>query len=857
VLPLILETVLINQTRSSYLHNLPSPLSSFIGRNRDLAEIQRLLSKQRLVTLTGPGGSGKTRLALHAAWEAGPAYAGGIWLAELASLADPALLPQTLASVLNVREEAGRPWIQSIIDHLQKRQVLLLLDNCEHLVEACAQLCTGLLSACPDIRILTTSREILRVPGEAVWQVPPLSLPELQPWRSPNTEREAFSAYEQSEAVQLFAARAAASSSFTLTSQNVAWVADICRRLDGLPLAIELAAARTRAFSVREIAERLDDRFRLLSGGPRTVAPRHQTLEATLDWSYDLLPASEQQVLRRLTVFAGGWTLEAAEAVCAGVVAPADVLPTLANLVDKSLVVVEPSAQETRYRYLETIRTYAQLKVEQANEVDQSRDQHLYFFVDWAEAGAVQLAGSEQPLWITRFATEHDNIRAAFEWSMIGKTRAEKGLRLAAACGHFWRLRSLFSEGRSRLARALAQPGAQAPTLARARAVLWAANLAYLQSDFAATRALAEEGLAISRGLGPEGRASTAKALDLLGELCTEIGDYEAMPAYFEESLAIFRELDDKPGIADLLMQFGWAAMRAGDYPQAAPLLAECLQLFRELGASVHLAIALGGSGELAIRQGAYDQAIELLEESLALRRELGDLWGIAGALGSLGWVALLQRDFSRMNEMLAESLSIRLEIGERGGLAWCLEKLAEAVVLQAQALPVQRRRPEFLRATRILGAAQTLRQSVNAVIDPADQPAYENLRTALQAALGSELFSETWAAGASLPVQAAVDQALSPPLILSEADALSSNQAAKARFGGLSRREREVVAWVAQGKTNREIAELMVVGGRTIETYITRILNKLGLNSRVQIATWALSVGLPKPNEETEEIDS
>jgi non-specific serine/threonine protein kinase len=626
--------------------------------------------------------------------------------------------------------------------------------------------------------------------------------------------------------------------------------------LDGLPLAIELAAALTRAFSVRQIAERLDDRFRLLSGGPRTVAPRHQTLEATLDWSYDLLPASEQRGLRCFAVFAGGWTLEAAEAVGAAVVAPAEMLPVLANLVDKSLVVVEQSARETRYHFLETIRTYTQLKLEQAHEVGQARDRHLDFFVRWAEAGAVQLAGFEQPLWITRFSTEHDNIRAALEWSLIDNTASEKGLRLAAACGHFWRLRSLLSEGRSQLTAVMAQPGAKAPTLARARAVLWAATLAYLQSDFAATRALAEEGLAISRGLGPEGRASTARALALLGELRAEIGDYEAMPAYFEESLALFKELEDKPGKASLLMHFGLAAMRAGEYRQAAPLLAECLRLFRELGPSVQLADALGGAGEFAIRQGAYDQAIELLEESLALRRELGELWGIAGVLGSLGWVALRQRDFSRMNEMLAESLAIRLEIGERGGLAWCLEKLAEAVVLQAQALPAQRRRLEYQRAGRILGAAQALRQSVNAVIDPADQPAYENLRTALQAALGSELFSETWAAGAALPVQAAVDQALCPPLTLSEADALSSNQAAKARFGGLSRREREVVAWVAQGKTNREIAELMVVGGRTVETYITRILNKLGLNSRVQIATWALTVGLPKPHGETEKID-
>ena len=618
-----------------------------------------------------------------------------------------------------------------------------------------------------------------------------------------------------------------------------------------MPLAIELAAARTRAFSVRQIAERLDDRFRLLSGGPRTVAPRHQTLEATLDWSYELLPASEQSLLRCLAVFVGGWTLEDAEGVCAEAIKPAEVLPALANLVDKSLVVVEQSTDETSYFYLETIRTYAQLKLEQAGETAQIRDRHLDFFVHWTEAGAIQLAGSEQPRWIKRFASQHDNLRSALEWSQLDPSRSVAGLRLAAACGHFWRLRSLLSEGRARLTAALTQSGVRVPTLTRARAVLWAANLAYLQSDFSSTRLLAEEGLAISRGLGPEGKASTAKALDLLGELCTEIGDFQQMPAYFEESLAIFRELEDKPGIADILMQFGWAAMRAGTYDQAAPLLDECLQLFREQGASVQLANALGGSGELAIRQGALTRATKLLEESLVLRRELGDLWGIAGALGSLGWVALLQRDFNQMKKLLEESLAIRLDLGERGGLAWCLEKLGEAIVLQAHPLPVQRRRQEFQRAMRVLGAAQALRQSVNSVIDPADQPAYESLLVLLREALGEALFNEALAMGMTLPVRTAVNHALGPPLTLRDSDSLSTEQAAKAQYGGLSRREREVVSWIVQGKTNREIAEIMVVRLRTVETYITRILNKLGFNSRVQIATWAVEASLPKPTGE------
>ena len=828
---------------------MPGPLSTFIGRKREIATVKGLLAEHRLLTMTGPGGCGKTRLALFAASELRADYEDGIWLAELDALADPALLPQAVASALGVREDAGYPLIEALINHLRTRSALLLLDNCEHIVESCAQFCAALLENCPGLRLLATSREVLGVPGEAVWIVPPLSLPDPQPWRSPDSEEESLIAYQQSEAVQLFVARAtAALASFALTGENASWVADICRRLDGLPLAIELAAARVRAFSARQIAERLDDRFHLLSSGLRTAAPRHQTLEATLDWSYGLLPEGEQTVLRRLSVFAGGWTLEGAEAVCAGALDPPGVIYALANLVDKSLVVVERPPGETRYHFLETIRNYAQQKLEQAGEAAPARDRHLDFYIRWAERGFAQLAGPEQPRWITRFATEHDNLRAALDWSQTAEDRGEAGVRLAGACGHFWRLHGFFSEGRARLAAALGRPGAQQRTAARARAVLWAAHLAYLQSDFPATRSLAQDGLAISQEVGPEGRAGVAKALDLLGQLSTEVGDYETAPAYFEEALAIYRELQDKPGIADMLLQLGWAAMRSGDYDRAIPLLSESLLLFRELGRSNMLGFALAGMGELAVRRGQYERATGLLEESLALRQELGDQWGIAASLGSLGWVALLQRDFDRMRRLLRESLAIRLEIGELGGLAWCLEKLAEAASLQAQTLPHQLRRQEYRRAARIFGAAEALRRPVNSVIDPADRPAYENTLAALRATLGEEAFAEAWAAGSSLPLEEAVDQALVAPVAPGDNVSLSDEQAAKARFGGLSQREREVAAWIAQGKTNREIAVLMVVREKTVETYVTRILNKLGFNSRVQIATWALEAGLPKP---------
>jgi non-specific serine/threonine protein kinase len=831
-------------------HNLPTPLSEFIGREREIAEVNDRLAVHRLLTLTGPGGSGKTRLALRAAGELLTEFAEGVWLTEFAPLADAALTPQAVASTLGIREQPGRSLTQTLTDHLHRGNVLLVFDNCEHLVAACAQLAETLLSACPGLRILATSREPLGIPGEAVWVVPPLTLPDPHPWRDPASGHDALPAYQQSEAVRLFVARAAsATPAFSLTTENGAWVAEVCRRLDGMPLAIELAAARVRALSIQQIAERLDDRFHLLTAGSRTAPPRHQTLAATLDWSYALLSDSERKVLQRLSVFAGGCTLEAAEAVCVSEgVETNQVLDVLSHLVDKSLVVVDKSDGETRYRLLETIRQYAYQKLFESGYADQTRDRHLDYFLHWAEKAEPQLIGPEQLLWLNRFETEHDNLRAALEYGTSSEIPAEAGLRLAAAAGNFWRLHGYHSEGRMRLSAALAHKGADQPTLTRARALHRACILAFFQTDYSAVRELAQESWDISRRQGIAGRLEVANALEILAEVASETGDYATGLELYEEALGLYKELGDLVGVGDTLKMLGWSAMRTGDYVQAESRLEEALVVCRHAGDLGHIASALAGLGELAIRRGQYERASNLLKESLSVYRSLGKKWGIAIALGSLGWLALRHHDFGEMRRLIDESLEVRMETGDRGGIAWCLEKLAEAAIIQGQTASASIRLERFQTAARAFGtAAAAMRAPVKSVIDPADQPEYERNLAALHAALGEEGFAAAWAEGSAMAVDQAIEYALAEP-DLPEAS-LDSAQAAKEKFGGLTERERQVAALIAQGKSNREIANEMTVGVKTVETYVTRILNKLGFDSRVQIATWAVERGLAPPS--------
>jgi len=814
--------------------NLPIPLSSFIGRQSEIREIRQNLLSNRLVTLTGPGGCGKTRLALKVAQELTDAFDQRVWFVELASVGDAALVPQTIAATLSVREQAGRVLMDILVDTLSAHPGLLVIDNCEHLILACAQVAESLLKKCPDLKILATSREGLGITGEVSWTVPSLSLPDQKPWTNPVSAREAMQSYQESESVQLFVTRAdAISPGFELTPETGSWVAEICRRLDGMPLAIELAAARVRTISVQQIAQRLDDRFHLLTSGSRTAPLRHQTLAATLDWSYALLSDLEQKVLQGLSIFAGGGTLDAIESVCVSRhVEPAEVLDTLSRLVDKSVVTVDrPERGETRYHLLETIRQYAREKLADAGGTDESKDRHLDYFLKWSENAEPHLTSPEQVEWLDRYEAEHDNLRAALEWCNANPGKALLGLRLAAACGRFWRLHGYISEGRRHLSAALSEQSAQDRTITRARALTLLANHAYLQSDYPAMRPIAEEALSVWRELGEEGKAGAAYTLDLLGELATEEGDYDSAPVFFQEALEIYKEINNLRGIGQMHMQFGWAAMRTGDYSKAQSHLEEFHNLAKQVGDKSGLAYAFSGLGEVAVRQGQFERAVSLLEQGLVLNRERGDKWGTGTLLGSLGWVALRQHDFKKMREILGESLSVRMEISDKGGIAWCLEKLAEAKKDQAQ----------FEEAAKIFGQAEALRAPIGSVIDPADRADYSRIISGLQSALGMDAFAALWAEGAAMPIDGVIELALSEP-------EMESTRAEKEKFGGLTAREREVASLIAQGKSNREIAEAMTVGVKTIETYVTRILNKLGFDSRVQIATWAVEKGLMNP---------
>ena len=804
--------------------NLPHPISSFIGREREIGDVKRLVKLSRLVTLTGAGGYGKTRLAIEATSQMLDLFSDGAWFVAFAPLSDSTLVHQTIASALRIRESPGKPLIETLCGYLYSRHLLLVFDNCEHLISECAQTTDTLLQACPQLRILATSREAFGIGGEKQYHVPSLSLPQAAEITSPGQLGE-------SDAVRLFVNRVAqVQPTFALTAENSSPIAQICQRLDGMPLAIELAAARSRALSVQQIAERLDDRFHLLTAGSRTAPARQQTLAATLDWSYSLLSAKEQKVLQRLSVFASGATMEAAETVCTGEGVESDeVLDILSNLVNKSLVTPSwPEGGEARYRLLETIQEYAREKLEESGDEYESKNRHLNYFVQWAEKAKSYLSGGEQVLWLNRYEIEHDNLRAALEWSLMAANRAETGLRLAANTAVFWKLHGYHSEGRMRLAAALAQKAAQRPTIIRALALHCACTLAFFQSDYSAARALAEESLVICKELGPAGRLGIANALEMLAEVASETGDYSTAPKLYEQALSLYRETGDLVGIGDTLKMLGWGAMRTGDYEQAESRLNEGLIACRQSGDLRQISSALAGLGELAVRRGQYQRASDLIRESLNICRRAGEKWGIAIALGSLGWAALRQHDFLEMRKLLAESLHVRMETGDIGGMAWCLEKLAEANSLQSR----------FQTAATIFGAASALRTTVGSVMDATDRPDYERMIARLRTALGKQTFTAAWTEGQAMTLEQAIDYTLAEP------EPVEIEVPLKVKLGGLTVREREVAALIAQGKSNREIAKAMTVGAKTVETYVTRILKKLGVNSRVQIATWMIEKG-------------
>lgn len=710
------------QSLAESRNNLPIQLSSFVGRERELTQLKHLLTTSRLVTLVGPGGCGKTRLAIQIAEDSLSQYPDGIWLVELGGLSDAALIAQKAVSVLGLGEESERPPLDILTNYLRVKNALLLLDNCEHLISACAQLAETLLQTCSNLSILATSRETLGIAGENALSIPSLSVPE--PSLVSPIAINLPSNLMAYEGVRLFIERVVAvQPNFKLTNANALAVAQICYRLDGIPLAIELAAARVKALSVEQIAARLDDRFRLLTSGSRTALPRHQTLQALIDWSYDLLDEEERVLLCRLSFFAGGWTLEAAETVCAGDAIQAhDVLDLLTHLVDKSLVLVEERNDETRYRALYTIQQYAREKLLQASDAARVRTRHLDFFVSVAETAESELRSARQLTWLNCLEVEHDNLRVALGWAQRS-AEPESGLRLAGALFWFWLLRGYTNEGRRWLEEMLTLAGESGRTRAHAKA-LWAIGFlavgqgdliagrsrldeslaifreqddqkgiadallglgrtAYYQGDYAAARSLYEESLSISEAA--EYQWSGAQALSRLGMVILIQGDYAQARLHFEESVRRFRELGDKWSLSYSLNALGDEALRRGDYAIAQSVLEESLTIFQELGSKSGIAMSLSELGWLALSQGDYLTARSRLEESLVLRREMGYRVGMAIALNLLGDVALHQGNYQQAKTLIDKSLSLRKEVGSKSGIAWSLQNLGYLAQYQGE----------------------------------------------------------------------------------------------------------------------------------------------------------------------------
>lgn len=707
-------------------NNLPRQVTSFVGREQELMEVKRFLETTCLLTLTGSGGCGKTRLSLQVAADMLEEHPDGVWFVELAPLTDPALVPQTVAEALGLRETPGEPITRTLLSFLKERQMLLVLDNCEHVLQASARLVDALLKSCAKLRVLVSSREALGIGGESAYRVTSLSVPSLQETSTPQS----VSDYA---AVRLFIDRAvAAKSDFSVTSQNASALASVCRRLDGIPLAIELAAARVRSLSVEEVNTRLNDCFRLLTGGSRTALPRQQTLRSLIDWSYDLLNAEEKTLLQQVAVFAGGWTLEAAEQLCGE-----EALDLMTSLVDKSLAVAEMQGETTRYRLLETVRQYARDRLVESGESAEVRRRHQAYFAALAEAAAPQMRGPQQGVWLERLESEHDNLRAALEWS-----DPEMILRIASALWQFWSVRGYVSEGREWLAGALAGAEVQAPTALRARALYVAGAMASSQGDYATARTCCEESLAIYRESG--NTHDIAVLLHSLGINSSSQGDHTAARTLFAESLAIHREAEYKPGIANVLHSLGMIASREGDYAAARAFNEESLAIHRELGHARGIANVLHSLGIIASGEGDAAAARTWYAQSLTIYRELGHKRGIANLLHSLGMIASREDDYAAARALYVESLAIHRELGNRRGIANSLEAMAALAAVQEQ--------PE--RAAQLWGAAEALRSEVGAPLPSSERTHFALLVEHARAELSEEMFTAAQARGRALTLE-------------------------------------------------------------------------------------------------------
>lgn len=716
---------------SEFLHNLPEPLVSFIGRERERGELAELLKTVRLVTLTGSGGSGKTRLSQYVARDVLDRFTDGVWLIELASLSDPSLVVRSIASALRVNEAAGKPLLDNVLDRLKSKNILLLLDNCEHVLDASAQVAEALLRGCPNLRILATSREALGVVGE-------------RPYRTPSLAPH--------EALQLFIGRGTAfCPDLAQTEQNTATLTALCTRLDGIPLAIELAAARLRTLSLDELHQRLSQSFSLLTGGPRTVLPRHQTLRGLIDWSYDLLTESEKLLFARLSVFAGGWTLEAAERVCSGAgLEEGAVHDVLTSLLDKSLVVVErEQGRSTRYRLLETVRQYAQERLEERGP-DLVQVAHLEYFRDFCRESYPKQFQAEAVAELHRVEQEHDNLRVALRFATLSSSEVLQchALEIAGALHRFWNRRNYLEEAAQWYRAVLALPATRTPSEAQGQCLMEAGALAELRGDYAEAESLYRRCLTEQKAMGHT--SNVGKVLGYLAILIGEVqGDKQQALAYERESLVFAQRADDLNARARATINIGITLLNLGDYSEAQETLEQGLVLARAQGNKHLIAAALGNLGLIACERGEFSRACDLGRENLLICQEFGRNISLAVAFSYMGLFAQGAGDLKLSRYYRQESLLLAEKLRAQGLCTALLGFFAE--------LDAQEGNGE--RAARLLGALTALRTKDNGVIGDRHVQEIDKLRTTL----GEAVFERAFEEGKHLSLTDAISLAINP----------------------------------------------------------------------------------------------
>ena len=733
------------------------------------------------------GGIGKTRLSQQVASQLLSNYPNGVWLVELASLNNPALITQSVAAMFGIQQGTNsNELVESLIQFLNVKTLLLILDNCEHLLDACAELADKLLKSCPNLKILATSRQALGIIGEALYRVPSLTIPGAH-------RIETIEILNDYESIRLFDERAQlVQIDFALTKENASSVAQICSRLDGIPLAIELAAVHIQTLSAEQIAKQLDQSFHVLTGGSRTALPKHQTLQASIDWSWQLLEQSEQTLLRRLSVFAGGFILEAAEQVCTGdPIELRQVAEILSQLVQKSLIVQsQASGGGERFLLLETIRQYAREKLLEAEESEQLQNRHLDFFLQWAEQAGPRLRGSQQLEWFSQIEAELDNLRASLEWSLTRAEYGEASLRLAGALFMFWFRRGSMNEGRAWLARALAAPAAPLTGAARAQALYADGFLAHGQSDTTAQVVLAES-ISLWRALGPRGKTGLAYALAELGEELRWRGDPARARSLADEAIALFREQDERWGLAYSLSGMGLAIRDLEDFALARSVINESVALWRDLGGLWELGESTRFLGLVSLRQGDYEEARRHFDDFLTITKRLGNEVAVAWALLDLGEVMLNLGDRAQAKSLIEESFRTLREFDHKYGIALCLYFFGliaglegdskQAMIFFQQCLTrahttgptwyragvlmglagVAAAGGRALGAARLLGAADTQSEAAASYWNAAESLYIEHTIASAVAQLGEEVFAAARAEGSAMTFEQAADYAL------------------------------------------------------------------------------------------------